>query len=161
MHEPSRGRRVPIAGESRGIGAYLCPVSDALSVYVTGQVIEVNGGQSMNPSTADLLEAVEATSSAHVIILPNNPNIVAVAKQVDSQTSKSVCVVETNNVTEGFASLLGYDPAMKGFSSENLDLAFQVWMCNGGGRNIVIPCSHVGHVFRDKSPSVSLKLFTL
>ena len=70
----------------------------------------VNGGQSMNPSTADLLEAVEATSSAHVIILPNNPNIVAVAKQVDSQTSKSVCVVETNNVTEGFASLLGYDP---------------------------------------------------
>ena len=47
MHEPSRGRRVPIAGESRGIGAYLCPVSDALSVYVTGQVIEVNGGQSM------------------------------------------------------------------------------------------------------------------
>ena len=59
-----------------------------------------------------------------------------------------------------YKSLLGYDPAMKGFSSENLDLAFQVWMCNGGGRNIVIPCSHVGHVFRDKSPSVSLKLFT-
>ena len=70
----------------------------------------VNGGQSMNPSTADLLEAVEATSSEHVIILPNNSNIVAVAKQVDSQTTKSVCVVETHSVTEGFASLLGYDP---------------------------------------------------
>jgi len=70
----------------------------------------VNGGQSMNPSTADLLEAAEATASEHVIILPNNSNIVAVAEQVDSQTSKTVRVVETHAVTEGFASLLGYDP---------------------------------------------------
>jgi len=59
-----------------------------------------------------------------------------------------------------YYTLLGYDKAMKGFSSENLDLAFQVWMCNGGGRNIVVPCSQVGHVFRDKSPAVSLKIFT-
>jgi dihydroxyacetone kinase-like predicted kinase len=64
----------------------------------------------MNPSTADLLEAAEATASEHVIILPNNSNIVAVAEQVDSQTSKTVRVVGTHTVTEGFASLLGYDP---------------------------------------------------
>ena len=70
----------------------------------------VSGGQSMNPSTADLLEAAEATASEHVIILPNNSNIVAVAEQVNSQTSKTVRVVETHTVTEGFASLLGYDP---------------------------------------------------
>ena len=70
----------------------------------------VSGGQSMNPSTADLLRAVEATASEHVIILPNNSNIVAVAEQVDSQTSKTVRVVGTHTVTEGFASLLGYDP---------------------------------------------------
>jgi len=70
----------------------------------------VHGGQSMNPSTADLLEAAEATASEHVIILPNNSNIVAVAEQVDSQTSKTVRVVGTHTVTEGFASLLGYDP---------------------------------------------------
>ena len=70
----------------------------------------VNGGQSMNPSPADLLEAAEATASEHVIILPNNSNIVAVAEQVDSQTSKTVRVVGTHTVTEGFASLLGYDP---------------------------------------------------
>ena len=70
----------------------------------------VKGGQSMNPSTADLLEAVEATASEQVIILPNNSNIVAVAEQVDLQTSKTVRVVGTHTVTEGFASLLGYDP---------------------------------------------------
>ena len=77
----------------------------------------VNGGQSMNPSTADLLEAVEAIASEHVIILPNNSNIVAVAEQVDSQTSKTIRVVETHTVTEGFASLLGYDP--EGTSEKN------------------------------------------
>ena len=77
----------------------------------------VNGGQSMNPSTADLLKAVEATASEHVIILPNNSNIVAVAEQVDSQTSKTIRVVETHTVTEGFASLLGYDP--EGTSDKN------------------------------------------
>ena len=77
----------------------------------------VNGGQSMNPSTADLLDAVEAIASEHVIILPNNSNIVAVAEQVDSQTSKTIRVVETHTVTEGFASLLGYDP--EGTSDKN------------------------------------------
>ena len=71
----------------------------------------------MNPSTADLLEAVEAIASEHVIILPNNSNIVAVAEQVDSQTSKTIRVVETHTVTEGFASLLGYDP--EGTSDKN------------------------------------------
>ena len=75
-----------------------------------GATLIVSGGQSMNPSTADLLKAVEATVSEHVIILPNNSNIVAVAEQVDSQTSKMVRVVGTHTVTEGFASLLGYDP---------------------------------------------------
>ncbi|MEC7909861.1 MAG: DAK2 domain-containing protein [Actinomycetota bacterium] len=75
-----------------------------------GATLIVSGGQSMNPSTADLLKAVEATASEHVIILPNNSNIVAVAEQVDSQTSKTVRVVGTHTVTEGFASLLGYDP---------------------------------------------------
>lgn len=75
-----------------------------------GATLIVSGGQSMNPSTADLLKAAEATVSEHVIILPNNSNIVAVAEQVDSQTSKTVRVVGTHTVTEGFASLLGYDP---------------------------------------------------
>jgi uncharacterized protein len=70
----------------------------------------VAGGQSMNPSTAQLLEAVEASPSEQVVILPNNKNIVPVAQQVDSQTTKSVRVVPTHSVVEGLASLLAYDP---------------------------------------------------
>jgi hypothetical protein len=70
----------------------------------------VVGGQTMNPSTADLLAAVEAAPAGEVVILPNNKNIVPVARQVDEQTSKTVRVVPTRGVTDGFASLVAYDP---------------------------------------------------
>ena len=70
----------------------------------------VTGGQSMNPSTAQLLEAVEAAPAPEVVILPNNKNIIAVAKQVDELTTKTVRVVPTRGIAEGFAALLAYDP---------------------------------------------------
>jgi len=70
----------------------------------------VVGGQTMNPSAAELLEAVERVPADHVVILPNNSNIVAVARTVDGQSAKRVVVVPTTSVPEGFASLLGYDP---------------------------------------------------
>jgi DAK2 domain fusion protein YloV len=70
----------------------------------------VAGGQSMNPSTAQILEAVERCPSESVIVLPNNKNIVAVARQVDALTSKSVAVVPTHSVVEALAALLAYDP---------------------------------------------------
>jgi DAK2 domain fusion protein YloV len=79
----------------------------------------VTGGQSMNPSTAQLLEAVEAAPADHVVILPNNKNIIPVAQQVDAQTSKTVRVVPTRGIAEGFASLLAYDPQSTG--DENLE----------------------------------------
>ncbi|HEY1828149.1 MAG TPA: DAK2 domain-containing protein [Acidimicrobiales bacterium] len=71
---------------------------------------QVAGGQSMNPSTADLLKAVEAVASDEVIILPNNKNIRPVAEQVNAQTTKAVRVVPTGSIVEGFAALLAYDP---------------------------------------------------
>jgi hypothetical protein len=74
----------------------------------------------MNPSTADLLAAVEAVPAGHVVILPNNGNIVAVAEQVDAQTDKTVRVVRTKSITEGFSSLLEYDP--EGTADANLSL---------------------------------------
>ncbi len=70
----------------------------------------VAGGQSMNPSTAQILEAVEAAPSDEVIILPNNKNIIPVAEQVAPHTLKKVRVVRTTGVAEGFGALLGYDP---------------------------------------------------
>ncbi len=70
----------------------------------------VKGGQSMNPSTAELVSAVRATGSPQVIILPNNRNIRAVAEQVDKLVDVDVRVVPTDSIVEGFAALLSYDP---------------------------------------------------
>jgi len=74
----------------------------------------IAGGQSMNPSTAELVEAVEALRSDQVIILPNNGNIHPVAQRVDDLTDKSVWVVPTDTIAEGFAALLAYDPEADG-----------------------------------------------
>ena len=71
----------------------------------------VLGGQSVNPSTADLVKAVEAVGSEEVVILPNNKNIRPVAEQVDALSDKTVRVVATGSIVEGFAALLAYDPA--------------------------------------------------
>jgi uncharacterized protein len=70
----------------------------------------VAGGQSMNPSTAELLAAVEKVPADQVVILPNNKNIIPVAEQVDAQTERSVRVVPTRGIAEAFAALMGYDP---------------------------------------------------
>jgi hypothetical protein len=74
----------------------------------------IAGGQSMNPSTAELVDAVESVRSTSVIILPNNGNIRAVAERVDDLTDKSVWVVPTDTIAEGFAALLAYDPEAEG-----------------------------------------------
>ena len=71
----------------------------------------VVGGQTMNPATADLVKAVESVGSAEVVILPNNKNIRPVADQVDALCDKTVRVVATGSIVEGFAALLAYDPA--------------------------------------------------
>jgi DAK2 domain fusion protein YloV len=70
----------------------------------------VAGGQTMNPSTEQILEAVEACPSDAVIVLPNNKNIVPVANQVGELTGKRVEVVPTTSVVEGLSALIAYDP---------------------------------------------------
>jgi len=70
----------------------------------------VAGGQSMNPSTAQILEAVEACKADAVIVLPNNKNIVPVANQVDALSEKEVAVLATHSVPAALAALVEYDP---------------------------------------------------
>jgi DAK2 domain fusion protein YloV len=70
----------------------------------------VPGGQSMNPSTSQILEVVDSVPSPEVVLLPNNENIQPVAMQVVELATKPVTVVPTSGIVEGFAALLEYDP---------------------------------------------------
>lgn len=74
-----------------------------------GATIIVPGGQTMNPSTKDILHAVESVACDKVVILPNNKNIVLTANQVHSLTKKTIEVVPTETIPQGVAALLAFD----------------------------------------------------
>ncbi|MDM7999764.1 MAG: DAK2 domain-containing protein [Dehalococcoidia bacterium] len=69
----------------------------------------VPGGQTMNPSTREILQAVESLPQDKVIILPNNKNVIPAARQVKGLTSKKVRVVPTETVPQGVAALLAFN----------------------------------------------------
>lgn len=72
----------------------------------------VSGGKTMNPSTRDLLQAVEAAPSDNVIILPNDKNIIPTANQLLPLTKKQVKILPTRTIPQGVASLLAFDYQM-------------------------------------------------
>jgi hypothetical protein len=77
--------------------------------YGATRVIE--GGQTMNPSTADIVEAIRATPAAEVIVLPNNSNVVLAAEQAALLADKPVRVVPSDSVPSGLAAIVRYLPS--------------------------------------------------
>ncbi len=69
----------------------------------------VPGGQTMNPSTQDLISAIEGVKNEAVVILPNNSNVILTAQQASQITSKKVRVVPTKTMPQGIAALLGFN----------------------------------------------------
>ena len=81
----------------------------------------VSGGQSMNPSTEDILEAVLATGAKTVFVLPNNKNIIMAAQQVMPLVSdRKVIVIETKTIPQGITAMLSFDPEMSEESNAQL-----------------------------------------
>jgi uncharacterized protein len=77
----------------------------------------VAGGSTMNPSAAELLDAVEATPAPEVVVLPNNDNIVLAAEQAASLASKPATVLRTRSMQAGLAALVAFEPSRS--ASEN------------------------------------------
>ncbi|MBI4185951.1 MAG: DAK2 domain-containing protein [Chloroflexi bacterium] len=74
-----------------------------------GVAVVVPGGQTMNPSTKDLLRAIESVASDKVVLLTNNGNVVLAAEQTCSLTSKRVEVIPTKTIPQGVAAILAFD----------------------------------------------------
>ena len=71
----------------------------------------VRGGQSMNPSAGELLEAIDRTPDDWAVVLPNNSNIYLTARQAAEQSDKNVHVINTRTLPQGFAAALAFNPA--------------------------------------------------
>jgi len=81
------------------------------SLGVTGII---HGGQTMNPSTQDLLEAIEACSAQQVFVLPNNKNIILAAEQAAALTDKKVFVIPSRSIPQGVAAMVSWMPDGEG-----------------------------------------------
>jgi hypothetical protein len=103
------GARVPLAVVAVASGEGLASIFADFGVAAI-----VRGGQAANPSTGELLAAVEAVNADEILLLPNNPNVVLAARQVADLAGRPVHVVPTRNAAEGFAALLALDPGESG-----------------------------------------------
>jgi hypothetical protein len=74
----------------------------------------VEGGQTMNPSTQDMLRAIEAVPYDEVVLLPNNRNVILAAKQVLGLTAKKLHVIETHSAPQGVAAVVAFRPDRTG-----------------------------------------------
>ena len=79
----------------------------------------ISGGQTMNPSTQDILEAVNRVPAETVFVLPNNKNIIMAAQQVDALTPKKVIVIPSKTVPQGVTAMLNFNP--DGTEEENVE----------------------------------------
>ncbi|MBQ8751525.1 MAG: DAK2 domain-containing protein [Clostridia bacterium] len=70
----------------------------------------VSGGQTMNPSTDDILTAIQATPAKTVFVLPNNKNIILAAEQAAPLADRQVCVLPTRTIPQGIAAMLAFNP---------------------------------------------------
>ena len=84
-----------------------------------GAVRVIEGGQTMNPSAADIVDAIDATPTSDVIVLPNNSNVVLTAEQASALSTKTVRVVPSTSVQAGLAAMMSYVPTNS--LAENVD----------------------------------------
>ncbi|MBA4494754.1 DAK2 domain-containing protein [Paenactinomyces guangxiensis] len=75
-----------------------------------GVDVVIEGGQTMNPSTEDIVKAIEQISAEHILVLPNNKNIILTAEQVSEVLNTPITVLPTRTVPQGLAALLAFSP---------------------------------------------------
>jgi len=97
----------------------------------SGATRVIEGGQTMNPSTAEIHAAIEATPASEVIVLPNNKNVVLSAEQAALLSSKPVRVVPTTSVQAGLAAMMPYNPERSGADNERVMQEAQAAVATG------------------------------
>ena len=86
-----------------------------------GVDVIVRGGQTMNPSTEDILEAINATPARNIFVLPNNKNIIMAAEQAEKLTDRNVIVLQTRTIPQGITAMLAFDESSD-FSTNGVNM---------------------------------------
>ena len=110
-----------IAEPEKALGVVSVCAGDGLASVFQDLGVDgiISGGQTMNPSTQDILEVVNQVPAETVFVLPNNKNIIMAAQQVDALTPKNVVVISSNTVPQGITAMLNFNP--DGEVQENVD----------------------------------------
>ncbi len=110
-----------IAEPEKPLGVVSVCAGDGLADVFTNLGVDaiISGGQTMNPSTQDILEAVNKVPAETVFVLPNNKNIIMAAQQVVGLTPKTVVVIPSKTVPQGITAMLNFNP--DGSVEENTD----------------------------------------
>ena len=101
-----------IAEPVKPLGVVSVCAGDGLAEVFTNLGVDgiISGGQTMNPSTQDILEAVNKVPAETVFVLPNNKNIIMAAEQVNDLTPKNVIVIPSKTVPQGITAMLNFNP---------------------------------------------------
>ena len=101
-----------IAEPEKALGVVVVCAGDGLADVFQNLGVDgiISGGQTMNPSTQDILEAVNKVPAETVFVLPNNKNIIMAAQQVDALTPKNVVVIPSKTVPQGITAMLSFNP---------------------------------------------------
>mgnify|MGYP002771286218 FL=1 len=106
-----KNRKVPVKPEKEfGFVAVAAGAGIEALFRDLGADSVVRGGQTMNPSTEDILEAIGQTPANNVFVLPNNKNIIMAAEQAVSLADRNVCVLQSRSIPQGITALMNFDP---------------------------------------------------
>ena len=110
-----------IAAPEKSLGVVSVCAGDGLADVFVNLGVDgiISGGQTMNPSTQDILTAVNQVPAETVFVLPNNKNIIMAAEQVDALTEKNVVVIPSKTVPQGITAMLSFNP--EGSLEENTE----------------------------------------
>jgi DAK2 domain fusion protein YloV len=122
MEQPLAAAKEEGGGESRKFGFVTVAAGEGIGEIFKGLGCDkvIMGGQTMNPSTADILDAAEAINADTIFVLPNNKNIIMAAQQAAGLIGgKKLIVIPTRTIPQGIAAMIGFEPTRS--ASENIE----------------------------------------
>ena len=117
-----RENTVPAQTEKKPFGVVAIAMGEGIADLFRsiGADIVIEGGQTMNPSTEDIVKAVESINADHIYILPNNKNIIMAANQASDVSEKAVTVIPSKTIPQGLTALLSFNPSAAAQENEEL-----------------------------------------